>query len=112
VYASRVSFVTPEKIAAAVEILRRLAAPRRILLFGSQASGAARPDSDVDLLVVEDEIHDRGAELSRLHRALRPLRLPAEIVLTTEERFRAWRDVPGSLFHAASTSGQLLYEAP
>ncbi len=103
---------TVEKIASAVDILRRIARPRRILLFGSQATGRARPDSDVDLLVIEDEIADRGAELARLYRALRPLRLPVELVLTSEARFRDWRDIPGSLFHAAARDGKLLYEAP
>lgn len=103
---------TVEKIPAAVEILRRIAQPRRILLFGSQATGHARPDSDVDLLVVEDEITDRGAELARLYRALRPLRLPAEIVLVSEARFREWKAIPGSLFHAVARDGKLLYESP
>jgi len=28
--------------------------PERIILFGSHASGDARPDSDVDLLIVKD----------------------------------------------------------
>ncbi len=101
-----------DQILAAVEVLRTLARPRRILLFGSQATGRARPDSDVDFLVIQDEIVDRAAELSRLYRALRPLRLPAELVLTTEERFRAWQDVPGSLFYTAAREGRLLYEAP
>ena len=30
-------------------------APRRVVLFGSRASGAAREDSDLDLLVVLDD---------------------------------------------------------
>jgi predicted nucleotidyltransferase len=104
--------ISQDKIASAVEILRRIANPRRIILFGSQATGSAGQDSDVDLLVVQDEVGDRGAELTRLYRALRPLRLPAEIVLASEERFRAWRDVPGSLFYGAAHEGKLLYEAP
>jgi predicted nucleotidyltransferase/predicted transcriptional regulator len=43
--------------------------PKRIILFGSQARGGARHDSDVDLLVVVDEDVDRrkmSAEVARL----------------------------------------------
>ena len=38
-----------------VETIVREAAPEVIILFGSRARGDARPDSDVDLLVVETE---------------------------------------------------------
>ena len=34
---------------------------RRIILFGSRARGDARPDSDLDLLVVIDHAPARGA---------------------------------------------------
>ena len=33
---------------------------RRLSLFGSQASGSARPDSDIDLLVEFDAGHEPG----------------------------------------------------
>lgn len=50
--------------AALLELQRRLAGrfgPRlqRYVLFGSQARGTARPDSDVDLLVVVDGLTER-----------------------------------------------------
>jgi len=39
------------------EVLRRIlevGSPLRIILFGSRARGQARPDSDLDLLVIEE----------------------------------------------------------
>ena len=39
---------------------------RDVLLFGSWARGDAHPESDVDLLVVLDEVSSRRRELTRM----------------------------------------------
>jgi len=48
---------------------------RGIVLFGSEARGEARADSDIDLLVLLDEVTDYGGELRRCLDALYPLAL-------------------------------------
>lgn len=54
------------------EIVRRLVAgyrPQKVILFGSHASGTARPDSDIDLLIIKETSErfiDRWVAVRRL----------------------------------------------
>lgn len=90
---------------------RRLAAvaPRaRVILFGSHARGEAGARSDVDILVIEPEVDNAALESVRLMRELRDLRLPLEVVVVSERDAEDWREVRGSLVHAALTQGRVL----
>jgi predicted nucleotidyltransferase len=64
----------------AVEILSREAFPLKIILFGSYARGDANFESDVDFLVIEKTIKDKRKEMTRLRRALLPLRMPVDVI--------------------------------
>ena len=87
------------------------AQPRRIILFGSRASGAATEDSDFDLMVVEDQPVDRYREMVRLRGLLRSFRVPLDLVVVSEEKYQYWRDTPGNVYYEAATNGVTLYEA-
>ncbi len=86
-----------------------LAAPQaRIILFGSHARGGAGPRSDVDILVIEPDVDNAAIESVRLMREVRDLRLPLEVVVVSERDAEDWREVRGSLMHAAMTEGRVL----
>lgn len=94
------------------DALRDAAQPRKIILFGSHARGGAGADSDLDLLVVEDEVADRFREMVRLRRALSPLRIPADVLVISSSGFEDLRETPGTVYHAADREGRVLYESP
>lgn len=74
-----------EKIVATVH-------PRMIILFGSHARGTARPDSDLDFIVVEDgpfgPERSRRAETVKLWRLLRDVRVAKDFLVFTPEEAR------------------------
>ena len=87
------------------------AQPRRIILFGSRASGSPDEDSDFDLMVVEDRPVDRYREMVRLRGLLRSFRVPLDLLVVSEEKYQYWRDTPGNVYHEAAKKGITLYEA-
>jgi predicted nucleotidyltransferase len=102
--------ISHDQIEAAVAILVREAQPERVILFGSYARGEATPESDLDLLVVEKEVRHPRAEMARLRRALSPLRIPVDLLVTDIERLSSsWAEFPGSYLYDALREGKVLY---
>jgi len=103
--------VTPEKLREAVRRLVEAAHPRQIILFGSHARGDARDDSDVDLMLVQDDVKDQAAESVRLRRVLKGMILAVDLLPVSRAAFDYWRDTPGNVFFEAATEGKVVYEA-
>jgi predicted nucleotidyltransferase len=103
--------VAEEKIAEAARILAEVARPRKVILFGSYGRGVPHADSDVDLLVVEADVQDRIAEMTRLNRALSPLRIAVDLLVVSQEMFEYWATTPGNVYFDAVREGKVLYEA-
>jgi len=80
----------------------------RVILFGSYARGEAGRHSDLDFLVIEPAVDDVVKESARLRRALRALDVFVDVVVVSEEEVEGWRDVYGSVIHAALSEGRPL----
>ncbi len=90
------------------DVLVQAARPKRIILFGSQARGDASPDSDFDVMVVEEKPADRFAEMVRLNRLLRQFKVAVDLLVVSEEKFQYWRDTPGNVYYEAASHGKTL----
>jgi uncharacterized protein len=107
-----VSQLGPETFAEIVRRIRSVANPRKIVLFGSRARGEHRPDSDIDLLVIEDSSVPRHRRSIPLNAALAdlPLDVDTEVVVYTPAEVDEWRNAGAAFVTTALREGKVLYE--
>jgi len=87
--------MTPVTDALLEEITRAIvetAKPRKVVLFGSRARGNAHPESDIDILVIEDEPfgpqRSRRKEMARLWHALSRFDMAKDTLVYAAEEVR------------------------
>jgi uncharacterized protein len=103
--------IDEEMIQRIVERITDIANPNRIILFGSVVTDQMTPDSDIDLLVIEDIPDNPRSESVRLRKALRGLGYPFDVIVMSTERFEESKEVFGGIAYPAYTSGKTIYEA-
>lgn len=86
--------------------------PVRVILFGSQARGEAGPWSDVDLLVVLEEVANKRQSMVEILRALGDLPVCKDVLVTTPEEISRRGHVVGDVLRSALREGNVVYERP
>jgi predicted nucleotidyltransferase len=100
---------------AYAEVTRRILAvsnPAKIIVFGSHARREGSPHSDLDILVVLDQVESTRAESLRLRRVLRDLMYPIDILVSTPQQLARYRHTPGLIYQTILDEGQVIYERP
>jgi hypothetical protein len=49
-------------------------------------------------------------EMVRLNRVLRPLRIPVDIIVMSEDQINDWGHLPGTVLYEALLEGRVVYE--
>jgi len=84
------------ELAAVVKIIVEALDPEQIILFGSRARGDARPNSDLDFLIVQSEPFSaqktRTAALAALWRKLALFPMSKDLLLYSRDEVDYWRD--------------------
>lgn len=84
--------------------------PLRIMLFGSHSRGTAGTDSDVDMLIVLDEVTDKRGTTVEIRRVLSDLHVSKDIIVTTPGEIAGRGELVGSVLRTALREGKVLYE--
>jgi predicted nucleotidyltransferase len=95
----------------AVELLRQAAPSSTIIVFGSCARGEITEDSDLDVLVVEPTVTSRHEEMVRLRKVLRPLGIPADVLVASKDTFDYWSDTPNTIYYEVAREGRVFHAA-
>ena len=96
----------------AVRAINQSMQPHKIYLFGSQASGSATPDSDIDLCVVTALGGMRKIEALRLMRRAMSseVNLPVDLLVYDDADFALRSVLPSTMEHRIVADGLVLYE--
>lgn len=95
------------------EIVRRIVEtvhPKKIILFGSLARGDARPESDLDLLVIAQSQEPRYRRSAPLYGILSDIIIPMDILVYSPEEVEEWSGVRQAFVTTAIREGRVLYE--
>lgn len=101
--------LTEDLIARIVDRIVSVGNPAKIVLFGSRARGDARPDSDLDLLIIEESDLPRYKRASRYLRSLIGYFPAKDIVVWTPDEVREWENVSNAFVTTALREGRVLH---
>ena len=95
------------------DIIRRIvavAAPERIILFGSVARGDFGHNSDVDLLIVKDG-EDALALMARIYEAMQGVGIAVDALVVSSEDAERYKDSNSLVIKPALQEGVVVYES-
>jgi predicted nucleotidyltransferase len=84
---------------------------RKVLLFGSRATGSAAPDSDYDLLVVARTDLSPARRGAAVRLALRGIDASFDVLVVTPEEYDRLVRWKSSVVYRAATEGKVLHDA-
>jgi uncharacterized protein len=101
-----------EWLPAIVERVAERFDPSKIIVFGSVARGEANYDSDIDLLVVFDEIAraEKRNVTVEIRRALARFPVPKDVIVTDVDEIRRRGHLVGPMLRPALEEGRVVYE--
>ena len=102
----------PQLIQEVVRRIVQVSRPEKVILFGSRSRGTARPDSDIDLLLIAHSTQPRHRRAAPLYGALSDILTPMDIVVYSPEEVQEWSEVRQAFVTTAIREGQVLYENP
>lgn len=93
-----------------VEKLVQASHPIKIILFGSCARNEMKEDSDIDLLVIEEYLGNKGKEMVRLRNIIGDVGVGVDLLIYSQKEINEWGHLPGTALYAGLKEGKTIYE--
>ena len=97
-----------------IKVIVEVAAPEKVILFGSQARGTAGPHSDYDFLIVGSQPfghgHSRRQTAGKIWRSLRPFDVSVDLLLYNQEEVDYLSRSLNHVVSCALREGKVMYE--
>lgn len=92
-----------------VHQIARSIKPERVILFGSRASGQAREDSDIDLVVVYSGSRTKRQVQVDIHKLFPHPDFSMDVFVLSPEEIESQKQVPNTLAREVSERGIVCY---
>jgi len=99
-----------QTINQAVSRLATTAKPCKIILFGSYARNEATEDSDLDLLVIKQELTNKGKEMAKLRHVVGHIGVGVDVLVYSQQEVDKRGHIPSSALYYALKEGQILHD--
>jgi len=94
----------------AIEIIVQVAEPDRIILFGSQARGDKKEESDYDLLVLKRGLEKRRALTQQIYLEFKDVGTPIDVIVADLDTYEEMKTDPYLIYSEAAKNGRTVYE--
>lgn len=84
--------------------------PEKIYVFGSYGKGTTHEDSDLDILIIFNEIIDKRKKILEIRRILSDLPVSKDIIIATFEELKEYENKKWSIYYHAIKEGKIVYE--
>jgi predicted nucleotidyltransferase len=94
----------------AIEAIKEIADPDKIILFGSHAKGKSNFDSDIDLLVLKRGVKNRRELAQKIYLNFTDIGAPVDVIVEDPVEFEIKKKDPFLIYKEIAESGKVVYE--
>lgn len=102
--------VEQAKLETIIERIVDVAAPKRVILFGSAARGDSGHGSDVDLLIIKDD-EDALTVMSRIYGEMQGVGVAVDALVVSSEDVERYKDSHSLIIKPALQDGVVVYRS-
>ncbi len=94
----------------AIEAIKEIADPDKIILFGSHAKGKSNFDSDIDLLVLKRGVKNRRELAQKIYLNFSDVGAPVDVIVEDPVEFEIKKKDPFLIYKEIAENGKVVYE--